>query len=147
MRRLLPAFIVTILCIGFALAQTTYRSLQLSQDTSGGFSVDTNLGIYFPGHILSPTTGFGTQNQPLPTIGGTGTPTLAGTDSAGTITMGTSATTATVTFGRAYISVPSCIVSWNSASPGTYVQATTSLAITQISTSGNKISYFCPSQN
>lgn len=132
--------------IGIAGAATINKALQLSQDATGSFSVDTNLGVYFPGHILSPTGGA----QPNPTVGGGGTtPTITGTDTSGTVTMGTSATTATVTFGTAYVSVPSCVLSWQSAlsavTPTSYTLATTSIAITQGSASGNKINYFCSS--
>jgi hypothetical protein len=128
--------------IGFAGAQTITKALQLSQDATGSFSVDSFLGVYLPGHILSPTGGA----RPAPTVTGTGAPTISGTDTAGTITMGTSATTATVLFGTAYASVPVCMVTPDNAFTTTniaVVRATTSLALTQNSTSANKVSYIC----
>lgn len=130
--------------IGFAGAQTITKALQLSQDATGSFSVDSFLGVYFPGHILSPTGGA----RAAPTVTGTGTPTISGTDTAGTITMGTSATTATVLFGTAYGSVPVCMVTPQNAFTTTniaVVPATTSIALTQNSTSGNKVNYICMS--
>lgn len=146
-RRLLaPSLICLALAGGLAGAQTINKALQLSQDATGAFGVDSNNGVYFPGHILSP---LGT-NQPLPSITGTGTPTISGTDSAGLITMGTSATTATAVFGRAYVTVPWCVVSAQNAFTTTniaYVLATTSIALTQNSTSGNKVNYFCSSSS
>ncbi len=140
---LLPSALILLFAAGFAGAANINKALQLSQDATGAFGVDTNLGVYFPGHILSPTAG-----RVLPTVTGTGTPTISGTDTAGTITMGTSATTATAVFGTAYVSVPSCIVSPQNAFTTTnisYTLATTSIALTQNSTSGNKINYHCMS--
>lgn len=139
---LLPSALILILGLGFALAQNINRALQLSQDATGAFSVDTNLGVYFPGHVLSPTGGI----RPNPTVTGTGTPTISGTDFAGTITMGASATTATVVFGTAYVSIPACVLGWPAVlAAETYTIVTTSIAITQTSTSGNKVTYICPS--
>ncbi len=138
---LLPSLLILALSGAFAVAQTFTRAIQLSQDTTGAFSVDSNNGIYFPSHI-------NTVGTPAPTITGSGTPTISGTDTAGLITMGTSATTATAVFGRAYLSVPFCVVSAQNAFTTTniaYVLATTSIALTQNSTSGNKVNYMCMS--
>ena len=139
---LLPSLLVLLLGGALAGAQTINKALQLSQDATGSFGVDTNLGVYFPGHILSPTGGA----RPAPTVTGTGTPTISGTDTAGTITMGTSATTATVLFGTAYVSIPTCMIPPQNAFTTTniaIVPQTTSFALTQNSTSGNKVGYFC----
>ncbi len=93
---------------------------------------------------MSPT---GRVNNPSPTISGTGTPTIAGTDTAGLVTMGASATTATVVFGSAYGATPNCVVTWQapgtSATPIGYTITTTRIAITQGATSSNLINYFC----
>ena len=143
-RYILPSLLVLLLGAGVSFAQSITKALQLSQDATGAFSVDTFNGVYFPGHILSPTGG----SRPAPTVTGTGTPTISGTDTVGLITMGTSATTATVVFGTAYVSVPSCVISPQNAFTTTnasYTLATTSIAITQNSTSGNKINYWCSS--
>lgn len=138
---LLPCLLILALAAPLAVAQTINKALQLSQDASGAFGVDTTNNVYFPGHILN--TG---SAGPAVSIAGTGTPTISGTDVAGTITMGSSATTATATFGRAYVSVPHCVVTAQNASTTTniaYTLQTTSIAITQPSTSGNKINYLC----
>jgi hypothetical protein len=143
-RYLLPSALILALAGGIALAQNINKALQLSQDATGAFGVDTTNGVYFPGHILSTGTG-----RPSPSVTGTGTPTITGTDVAGTVTMGTSATTATVVFGTAFVSVPACVLSWQSVSgnisPIAYTPVTTSIAITQGTASGNKINYWCSS--
>lgn len=143
---LLPCLLILGLSGLYAGAQTITKALQLSQDGSGAFGVDVNNGVYFPGHILSPTT----TNQPLPTASsGATTPTITGTDSAGTVTLAVNATTLTVTFGRAFAYVPSCLVTANGTATTTisYVPATTSLAITASGAVGvnNKYYYWCPS--
>ena len=125
--------------IGLAGAQTINKALQLSQDATGAFSVDSFLGVYFPGHILSPTGG----TRPAPTVTGTGTPTISGTDTSGTVTMGTSSTTAIVAFGAAYGTSPNCSVTWQSGSPSAYSTTTKVINITQISASGNLITFNC----
>lgn len=141
-KRLLgPSLICLVLGGALAGAQSITKALQLSQDNTGAFGVDVNNGVYFPGHVLSPTT----TNRPLPTITGTGVPTDVGTDTSGLITMGTSATTATVVFGTAYVTVPQCVITSQTATTIGYTLATTSIAITQNTASGNKINYFCPS--
>lgn len=143
LRWLLPSLLILLVAGGVAVSQTITRAIQLSQDTSGAFGVDANNNIYFPAHILVPSN----TNTPVPTITGTGTPTISGTDVAGLITMGASGTTATAVFGRAYLSVPFCVVTWQvpgtTASPISYTLATTSIAVAQGATSGNRINYFC----
>lgn len=140
---LLPSLLVLALSASFAIAQSITKALQLSQDATGAFGVDTTNGVYFPGHVLSASK-IGT-----PTVAGTGTPTVVGTDTAGTITMGATATTATLTFAQAYVSVPWCLVSMNGNATTTisYTVATTSLAITASGAVGvnNKPTYFCTS--
>lgn len=133
---LLPSALILLLGLGVALAQTITRAVQLSQDTSGAFSVDSTNGLYLPGHLLS-------IGSPIPSITGTGTPTVTGTDFAGVVTMGSSGTTATVAFGRAYLSNPWCVATWQSGSPSSYTPATTSISFAQIASSGNRINYIC----
>jgi hypothetical protein len=140
---ILPSLLILCLAGGLSMAQTIVRAIQLSQDTTGAFSIDSNNGIYFPSHI-------NTVTRFPPSIAGTGTPTILGSDTAGTITMGTSATTAVATFARAYLSVPFCTVTWQApmngtATPIAYTLATTSISITQGATTGNKINYMCMS--
>lgn len=141
---LLPSLLVLLLGAGFSFAQTINKALQLSQDNTGAFSVDSFLGVYFPGHILSPTGGA----RPAPTVSsGATTPTIAGTDTAGLITMDAAGTTVTATFGTAYGTVPRCVVSNQGTVTTTtaYTVATTSLAITVSGAAGanNKLNYWC----
>lgn len=141
---LLPSALILLLGLGIGVAQNINKALQLSQDATGAFGVDSTLGVYFPGHVLSPTGG----QRPGPSVTGTGTPTIAGTDTSATVTMGASSTTASAVFGTPYLSVPSCVVTWPSTlASEIYVLATTSIGITQTSTSGNKINYWCSGPN
>jgi flagella basal body P-ring formation protein FlgA len=138
---ILPSLLILVLAVGVGMAQTINKAIQLSQDASGAFGVDTTNNVYFPGHILN--TG---SAAAAITVTGTGTPTISGTDVAGTITMGASATTATALFGRAYVSVPNCVVSWQSIPNGTaisYTLLTTSINLVQPAGSSNKVNYFC----
>jgi hypothetical protein len=140
---ILPALLILGLSASIGVTQTINKALQLSQDASGAFGVDTTNNIYFPGHILNTGTG-----GPAPTIAGTGTPTLVGTDVAGEMTMGTSGTTGVVTFGRAYVSAPACVVTWQGGLATTavsYTLTTTRISVAQPATSANKINYFCTS--
>src|SRR4029079_7684099 len=145
-RYLLPCLLVLLLAGGLSYAQTIVRAIQLSQDTSGAFGVDANNGVYFPGHILSTGTG-----RPAPTLGACitgGSPTLVGTDTAGTITAGSTASTScTVTFGTAYAVAPTCTVAWASGplAAMSWTTSTTVLTITQTSNASSKIMYICTS--
>jgi hypothetical protein len=140
-RYALPSLLILALAGGYAMAQTINRALQLSQDTSGAFSIDTNNGIYFPNHIFS--TGR------TPTITGTGTPLIRGTDSAGQITMGSSGQTAIAVFGRAFLTTPYCVVSTNVTmlSPLWVTTLLTSFTVNQVATSGNLVNYICLSSS
>ena len=138
---LLPSVLILLVAGAVAGAQTINKALQLSQDARGAFGVDTTNNVYFPGHILN--TG---AAGPAPTVVGTGSPTISGTDVAGTITMGSSATTALATFGRAYVTAPKCVVTWTSTVANmAYGTSVSTLNLTQTSTSGNTVNYFCTS--
>ena len=142
---LLPSALILLLGLGAAFAQVLTKSIQLSQDPSGPLGFDTYYGVYFPGHIIS------SAGRPIPTVssGGTNTPSITGTDTAGVVTMGTSAASASVTFGTAYVSAPWCAVTWqatgSTATPTSYSPATTGIIITQGATGSNKVNYFCTS--
>lgn len=76
-------------------------------------------------------------------------PAIVGSDTAGTVTLGTATpTTCTVTFNAAYAASPICIVSWqtNIASMQ-YTVSTSAISITQTATSSNKVNYHCIAQN
>src|SRR5258708_7527019 len=83
------SLLILALGLGLAVAQNITKTLQLSQDATGAFGVDTSNGVYFPGHILS-------TGKPAPALTAcvtAGTPTLVGTDFSGVITAGTTAST------------------------------------------------------
>lgn len=83
-----------------------------------------------------------------PTMGACGTtPTLTAgsTDSAGEITTGTTTTSCVLNFGSTKANPPFCIVTQENTNLAafTYVAATTTLTITQTSTSNNKFAWVC----
>ena len=142
---LLPSALILAFGLALASAQNINKAIQLSQDPTGAFGVDTNNNSYWPGHFLS--TGPG-----VPVLGTCGTtPSILGTDSAGQITAGTTTTNCTITFNKAYLAAPWCVVTAQSGTtnggPGTfYLSYSTTVAllsITQTSTSSNLINYVC----
>lgn len=122
----LPSLLILALAGTLALAQTISRSVQLSQDPSGPIGFDTNNGVYFPGHVL--TTG----NPPVLTACSTA-PTITGTDTMGTVVGGTGplVATCTLTFARAYVSTPYCVVTVQNpaTSPLAYTVTTTAISV------------------
>jgi hypothetical protein len=133
---LLPSALILLLGLGYALAQTFVRAVQLSQDTSGAFSIDSNNGFYFPGHVLS-------QGTPAPTILGNGSNTVTGTDFMGTANF--NGVTASVVFGRAYLTLPSCVVTVQNGGAAGYFVTTTGINLTQIAAVLRPVNYFCSS--
>lgn len=143
MRKLLPlTALILAAALSWASAQVINKTVGLSQDPTGTIGVDTNNNIYFPGHIL--TTGPGT-----PVLGGCitgGSPTITGTDFAGVIVAGTSASTScTVTFAKAFLAAPVCLVVWNTGplAAMSWTTSTTVLTITQTSNASSGIGYLC----
>lgn len=84
---------------------------------------------------------------PAPAVSacGTGSPSISGTDNAGTITVGTSATACTLTFDHAYNAAPHCVLSDRSliADLTSYTVSASAIALTMTSNSGNLIDYVC----
>lgn len=76
------------------------------------------------------------------------TPAITGTDTAGIVTMGTSATGCVITFNQAYVAAPFCVVSWIATplASQSYVTSNTAITLTQTSTSNNKVQYICIGQ-
>lgn len=140
---LLPSIICLLFGLSLGYAQTITKALQLSPDTTGIFSVDSNQGVWFPGHILTP------QTRTIPALTSCGTsPAITGTDFAGTVTMGTgSPTGCVITFGTAYVTAPTCVVNWVATplASQSWTTSTTALTLTQTGTSSNKASYICTS--
>ena len=87
-----------------------------------------------------------TATAPALTSCGSGSPAISGTDWAGTVTVGTSATGCIVTFNTAYTGVPYCVVS-SQVAPGTstpaYSVSATAITWVQASGSGGKFDYIC----
>lgn len=133
-----------------ALAQSVGLSGQVQQGTPLGPSISSNVdplaGMYFgvnrsgiAGHLESAQKG---GVVPTATICGA-QPDAGSSDSAGSITnVGT--TTCTITFGVAFTTKPSCIVTDNTTNRATMtaVQSTTALTITGI-TAADALSWVC----
>ena len=92
------------------------------------------------GHV---STG-GPTTAPALTSCGT-TPAITGTDTAGIVTMGTTATGCVITFNQPYTGTPYCVVSWIATplASQSYVTSATAITTTQTSTSNNKLQYVC----
>ncbi len=93
-----------------------------------------------PSHIAT-----GQTTAPALTSCGGGSPAITGTDTAGTVTMGTSATGCVITFNVAYTSAPHCIVQWIATplASQSYATSTSAITLTQTSTSSNVAKYIC----
>lgn len=91
----------------------------------------------------------GNGTAPALTSCGTGSPTIAGTDVAGLITMGTAAAGCTLTFNKAYANAPFCTVTWQGSPLAlqSYAISATVITLTQTPTSGNLVNYMCVGQN
>ncbi len=87
----------------------------------------------------------GSTTAPALTSCGGGSPAIVGTDLAGTVTMGTSATGCVITFNSAKSAAPHCVVTWIATplASQSYATSTTAITLTQTSTSGNVAKYIC----
>jgi hypothetical protein len=144
---LLPSLVCLGLGIGLAYAQVANKGIQQSQDPTGTIGFDSvQGGIYIPGHLLT-TTRIGPPPVLSACITG-GSPAIAGTDFAGVITAGSTASTScVVTFGTAFQTAPNCVVTWQTGplAAMSWTTSTTALTITQTSTGSVKIAYSCTS--
>jgi hypothetical protein len=96
-----------------------------------------------PAHLVS-------AQSAAPTLSSCGTsPSIAGTDTAGIVTMGTSATGCVITFAQPYNAAPYCVVSWIATplASQSYVTSATAISTTQTSANGNKLQYVCIAQS
>lgn len=102
---------LTVICLGLGLAigQNITRSVQLSQDPTGPFGVDSLFGVFFSNHV-------NTNQVASPTVGNCGTsPTFTGTDTAGEMIEGSgTVTNCSMTFARAYTATPYCVATSSS---------------------------------
>lgn len=110
--------------------------------TSGLALAAFNLG--FNGKFMPQGSG----TAPALTSCGGGSPAIVGTDVAGTVTMGTSATGCVITFNVAYVAAPHCIVQWIATplASQSYATSNTAITLTQTSTSSNVAKYICAAQ-
>lgn len=152
------AGLLTGLALTAAVAQGV-GPLVVQNGSVGGPSIsgigDNTTGIYFgtnrvgtQGHLEAAARNIGTGASSQPTLSACGTtPGIAtGTsDTAGTVTMGTTATGCVITFGTAFALPPSCTVTWRATplASQSYVVAAGNITLTQTSTSNNLIDYVC----
>lgn len=92
----------------------------------------------------------GSGTAPALTSCGT-TPAIVGTDVAGTVTMGTTATGCVITFNVPYAAAatpPHCLVTWIATplASQSYVTSNTAITTTQTSATNNVLKYFCVAQ-
>ena len=135
---LLPSALILVLGLGLALAQSITKAIQLSQDATGAFGVDTSNNVYFPGHILS--------TAPVPTVGTGCTLTSGSSDSQGAITYSSNSIGCTLTYGKAFLTAPNCVASDQTATIVTaigYTTVTTSISFTSLSANGLVVNYIC----
>lgn len=105
-------------------------------------------GLQLRNFILGNNSQFGATAPTLSSCG-TGSPSVVGSNVAGTITIGTSATGCVATFATAYSLAPSCVVTSQTAPATTtpaYTVSASAITITQASNSGNKYDYVCVAQ-
>ena len=90
----------------------------------------------------------GATTAPALTSCGT-SPTISGTDAAGLVTAGTTATGCIITFNKPYANTPFCTVTWQGTplASQSYTISTTAITLTQTSTSGDLVNYHCMAQN
>jgi hypothetical protein len=115
------------------LAALSAASLLASPAFAGNLVVD--------GHVIASGTG----TAPALTVCGT-TPAIVGSDTAGTVTMGTGTPTGCViTFNVAYATAPACVVIWQGTPLTAQNYTVSAIAITtvQTATNSNKVSYIC----
>lgn len=105
-------------------------------------------GLSYGAFVFSTDKIIGTgAAAPVVTACGT-TPAIIGTDLAGTVTMGTTATGCVITFNAAYATAPHCVVTWIATplASQSYVTSATAITLTQTSTTNNVAKYFCVAQ-
>lgn len=76
------------------------------------------------------------------------TPAIVGTDMAGTVTMGTTATGCVITFNVPFAAAPVCVVTWIATplASQSYTTSTAAITLTQTSASNNVAKYVCIGQ-
>jgi hypothetical protein len=93
--------------------------------------------------VVNNLTGYGTAVPVLSSCGTT--PAIAGSNTAGEVTMGTTATGCVITFATAFVSAPYCMVTWQATplASQSYTISSTAITTVQTSASNNKLDYYC----
>lgn len=133
------------------LVLTTNQSAEITSDGANYqaflFGPGTALPLVTFGSAGGVPTHIATAQLTAPALTscGTGSPAITGTDEAGIVTLGTSATGCVITFNVAYTGTPFCVVSWIATplASQSYVTAASTITLTQTSASGNKVQYIC----
>ena len=146
-----------LLAGGLAIAQTVPVPAPTTMGANDRIQVIPN-GIPQAGNVYATLTQMrawllggasGHSGTPVLTSCGGGTPTVVGTDTAFTITQGTTATGCVATFATAYTKVPVC-VAVNQTAPGTstpaYTVTATAITLVTASTSGEIWNVLCSFQ-
>lgn len=151
MKNMFKNLLATFAVIGLLSSPALAANLELDGNlTVGGTETITGATTHtgattFNGAINANAHVNTNATPPVLTSCGTGSPAITGSDSAGVVTMGTSATGCVITFAAAYTSIPFCVVTWIATplASQSYVTAAASITLTQTSTSGNKVQYVC----
>jgi hypothetical protein len=117
---------------------------------SAGFLVDgsgnTTTHTLIIGGTTSTPAHISTAQTTAPALTSCGTsPAISGTDTAGQVTMGTTATGCVITFNAAYVNPPYCTVTWMATplASQSYAVSATAITLTQTSTSSDAVVYHC----
>ena len=90
-------------------------------------------------------------NVTAPALTSCGTsPSIVGTDIAGTVTLGTAGPTGcTITFNSAYANTPICSVTWEATplASQSYAVTASKITLTQTATSSDVVDFVCHAQN
>lgn len=135
---------LAVVCLGLSLsvAQNINKAIQLSQDSSGSFGVDSNNNVYFPAHILNNGPG-------NPTAASCGTTPVVSTDSTdnfGQVTGGSANQAGCLlSFKTAYLQAPKCVVTAQNpaTSPLAYNVVATGINITGTNMGAAIANYVC----
>ncbi len=127
---------------GFAArlaAEGTDTDIKLAFVPKGAGTIRFGSGAA-PAHIETSQT-----TAPALTSCGGGSPAIVGTDTAGKVTMGTTATGCVITFNVAYAAEPHCVVTWRATplASQSYAVSASAITLTQTSASGNVVNYIC----
>lgn len=131
-----------------ANTDTFASNLVFAGTTTANGAVTDSAGLTVSGSqiVLSTATGhISTVGATVPVLSscGTGSPTIHGSDIAGRLTTGTTATTCTLTFGATYTNPPACIVTAEgTATEPTYTNSATTIVMS-VDIASTTYDYYC----